>query len=256
MEPHEVAAHPSVQAVRDVSFDFRLTVEASATCAACGRRGRARSGETARRPCWHPGACAFTLVVPPDDADGPARGWARRSELRGAIEEHPDGDYVPRQVVPPPPRGGAEWHARRGAVAAMSPGLADAFHSLPIGWFGVVELAAHALDARGLGGAFTLGQAKEKFGTARIYINPVGAYDDPSCVAATAILDWAESCTGNTCARDGAPDGRLGQVGTWWITLGERAWADVARASGRPGDWRAEVLDLYPAWTVDGTGGP
>ena len=249
MTPAEVAAHPSVIAVRSTEFDFRPTLRLWATCAACGRTGVARSGEDAGSPCGHPGACGFHLAAPQDSPDGPAVQWDR-TELRGAIEERPMGGSVPRRFVlpPPPPRQRAEWRARHDAVRVLAPALSAAWCGLPIGWTGLVELAAHALDARGLGHALRVRQAKEKFGTARIYTAPADGAAASAYGRAAQIMAWAVMVSDSTCARDGTGDGRLGQVGSWWLTLGEHAWHDVADVRGRRDDWRSEVLNIYPDW--------
>lgn len=141
MTPAEVAAYPSALAMRSLEFDFRPTLRLWATCAACGRKGVARSGEMAGTPCGHFGACVFHLAAPPADAEGPAPGWDR-TELRGGIETGPMGGPVPRTFVlpPSPPRKASEWRAQHDAVSVFSLALAAAWCGLPIGWTGLVEL--------------------------------------------------------------------------------------------------------------------
>lgn len=256
MTPPEPALHPSVATVRDPNFDFGLVMEMSATCAQCGRRVTVREDGPVGNPCDRGSACGFSLQFPNMGSSAIHQPYRQQAAagIRGAVEDQPDMCLKPRNMLTPslPPRDALEWRARRDAVAALAPELAHSFIGLPIGWLGLVELAAHGLHSRGAGEVFRHRQSKEKFGTARIYISPTaGRMDDPAFRIADAVVDWAEAMTGFVCARDGTMDGRLGRVGGWAITLGERAWADVEIANGTPGAWRHDVLGLYPGWDRD-----
>lgn len=240
--------HPSITAVRHPNFDFGLIHEIMATCAACGRHGRARPGQRAEAPCGNPDKCAFILVAAEQRDEVASFGWDV-AELGGTDGRSTSLRTVPLTILEPPlpPRSSAEWAERRAAAAAIVPELAKAFSGLPIGWFGLVELAAHALDARGLGQIIQHRQSKEKLGTARIYVAPACLdLSAPEFRAAMAVVYWAEELSSFVCARDGTLDGRMRRIGGWRITLGERAWADVLRGDRR----RAEVLNFYPDWTA------
>jgi hypothetical protein len=122
--------------------------------------------------------------------------------------------------------------------------------ALPVRRSGALEAAAHALGARGLGGALALGQAEDEWGAARSHLGPpFGATrGDARVRAASVIASWGALLTGTPCARDRTPDGRPGWVGAWWTTPGEAAWLDEPGVKGCSGDRWREVLDLYPAW--------
>jgi hypothetical protein len=103
--------------------------------------------------------------------------------------------------------------------------------ALPVRRSGALEAAAHALDARGLGGALALGQAEDEWGAARSHLGPPpgAARDDARVRAASAIASRGALLTGTPCARDRTTDGRPGWGGAWWISPGEAAWRDEPR---------------------------
>lgn len=238
MTPDEVVAHPATQAVRHPDFSFACATAVRAECAVCGLALEAPPGRSVVRPCGR-SECAFSVVAPRSAGDLGERPLVAGAVLatNGEAAWQTSALPVERPAPPPPPRSGSEWTARAAEIAARAPDIGRALGEVPIGWFGLLELTAHALDARGLGGSIATRQVKEKHGIMRWY-----AAGDP---AALAVAAWAEAMGALTCARDGTPDGRLAAVGGWWVTLGAAARSDLAWLG--PRGWRA-ATEIYPSW--------
>lgn len=147
------------------------------------------------------------------------------------------GPVAPLLAPPLPPRDGIAWQMRRNALARFCPEAAGHVQDLPIGWFGVVELLAHALDARGWGGAIKVSQWKEKFGTARLYTR--------ASEGGAPIIRWCEKLTNHVCAYDGTADAELARVDGWYINLSSARRAELQAVGASA---FRERYTFHPAW--------
>jgi hypothetical protein len=103
-----------------------------------------------------------------------------------------------------------EYHQRglamEATLACAGVKGADEVRHLPAGWTKVLEIACDGITNRMSlpdAGSVSIGQAKEKFGTLRLYLHVDGGDDFISDIR--AITDWAEGETETRCAATGRP---------------------------------------------------
>lgn len=124
------------------------------------------------------------------------------------------GDGTPQLSVPPPPCDGVEFVIRRICLNAVSPALAAGLAGIPAGWFGLVEIAAHALAARGLARGLRLAAfSASDSGALTLWPDPQPKASESLVEATEAICEWAEARACNICMADGTPDAELVDAG-------------------------------------------
>jgi hypothetical protein len=142
----------------------------------------------------------------------------------------------PVRSTPPEPAGmtAEDHHLRVRAMQAtlVAAGVERAFEvrGLPAGWTRVLETACDGIANRMSlpdAGRVRIAQAKEKFGTLRLYVDLEG--DDAFVEDIRTIATWAETSTNRRCAVTGEP-GRSRRNG-WVLVLNDEM--DVLMRSDR-----------------------
>ena len=140
------------------------------------------------------------------------------------VNLHKRAEIVRESIeVPLAPENKAEALERLALVYEMVPSLKGQLPTYYIGWMGIFELVAHALDARGLGKSHKPVQIKEKFGSLRWYTVTDSREEFD-------IIEWGTSLSDVVCSRYGTMDGSIVSPNGWYLVLGERAQKEIAEA--------------------------
>jgi hypothetical protein len=118
----------------------------------------------------------------------------------------------------------AEHIVRALALSGILPSLAPSLSGLPAGWTGLLEIAAHALDAQGLSRGIRFLRSDARWGVLVLWPDTEDETISPSAARAIeAICEWTESRSSDICMVDGTPGARLTIIGGRRLTLGPRA---------------------------------
>ncbi|WP_165839099.1 hypothetical protein [Roseicella frigidaeris] len=119
---------------------------------------------------------------------------------------------------------GAEQVVRRLALAGVLPELAPALPAIPAGWTGLLEIAAHALEAQGLSRGLRFLRSDACSGVLVLWPDTDAETISPGAAQAIeAICEWAEVRSSEVCMADGTPGAGPVVLGGRRLALGSRA---------------------------------
>jgi hypothetical protein len=112
------------------------------------------------------------------------------------------------------------------ALAGILPSLAPALPAIPAGWTGLLEVAAHALDAQGLSHGLRFLRSDASSNVLILWPDTENAaISFGAAQAIEAICEWAEIRSSDTCMADGTSGAELAIIKGRRLALSSRARA-------------------------------